>query len=93
MSFFCFHMRILRIYACYLEHCWSVYHKVRNHVTKLARKANTNFLKSVIQNSEGDFKTMWSHVDKLFPKTKSSGFPSPEINGRLITLSLQGYNQ
>ena len=28
---------------------------------------------------------MWSHVNKLFPKTKSSGIPSLEIDGRLIT--------
>ena len=28
---------------------------------------------------------MWSHVSKLFPKTKSSGIPSLEIDGRLIT--------
>ena len=40
---------------------------------------------SWIQNSKGDSKTMWSHVNKLFPKTKSSGIPSLEIDGRLIT--------
>ena len=57
---------------------WSVYRKLRNHVTKLARK-------SAIQNSQGDSKTMWSHVNKLFLKTKSSGIPSLEIDGRLIT--------
>ena len=64
---------------------WSVYRKLRNHVTKLARKSHTNFLKSAIQNSKRYSKTMWSHVNKLFPKTKSSGIPSLEIDGSLIT--------
>ena len=64
---------------------WSVYRKLRNHVTKLVRKSKTNFSKSAIQNSKGDSKTMWSHVNKLFPKTKSSGISSLEIYGRLIT--------
>ena len=64
---------------------WSVYRKLRNHVTKLARKSKTNFFKSAIQNSKGDSKTMWSHVNKLFPKTKSSGISSLKIDGRLIT--------
>ena len=41
--------------------------------------------KSAIQNSQGDSKTMWSHVKKLFLKTKSSGIPSLEIDGHLIT--------
>ena len=43
------------------------------------------FFKSGIQNSKGDSKTMWSHVNELFLKTKSSGIPSLEIDGRLIT--------
>ena len=60
---------------------WSVYRKLRNHVTKLARPT----FKSAIQNSKGDSRTMWSHINKLFPKTKSSGIPSLEIDGRLIT--------
>ena len=64
---------------------WSVYRKLQNHVTKLARKSKTSFFKSAIQNSKGDSKTMWGHVNKLFPKTKSSGIPSLEIDGCLIT--------
>ena len=28
---------------------------------------------------------MWSHVNKLFPKTKSSGIPGLQIDGSLIT--------
>ena len=43
------------------------------------------FFKSAIHNSEGHSKKMWSHVYKLFPKTKSSGIPSLGIDGRLIT--------
>ena len=58
---------------------------LRNHVTELARKSKANLYKSAIQNSKGDSKTMLSHVNKLFPKTKSSVIPSLEINGRLIT--------
>ena len=57
---------------------WSVYRKLWNHVTKLARKSKTNFFKSAIQKIEdllinidktnnesirtGDFNCDYSHV-------------------------------